>query len=79
MLLTLPLPPLPLLHPSISPQASQDQLSVEDDSVNRVASLIITLLREACVSPVCEVNVPSLLVSAVGQIDHDLVAKVSDV
>ena len=59
------------------PQASQDQLSTEDDSVNRVGSMITTLLHEACVSPVCERNVASLLVNAVGQIDHDLVAKVT--
>ena len=44
--------------------------------MNRVASMMATLLHEASVSPVCERNVASLLVSAVGQIDHDLVAKV---
>ena len=60
----------------ISLQASQDQLSAEDDSVNRVASMMATLLYEVSVSPVCERNVASLLISAVGQIDHDLVAKV---
>ena len=59
-------------------QASQDQLSAEDDSVNRVASMMATLLYEASVSPVCERNVASLLISAVGQIDHDLVAKVKE-
>ena len=37
-----------------------------------------TLLYEASVSPVCERNVASLLISAVGQIDHDLVAKVTN-
>ena len=45
--------------------------------MNRVASLMATLLYEASVSPVCERNVASLLISAVGQIDHDLVAKVT--
>ena len=59
------------------PQADQDQLSVEDDSVNRVASMITTLLHVACVSPVSERNVAALLINAVGQIDHDLVAKVT--
>lgn len=44
--------------------------------MNRVASMMATLLYEASVSPVCERNVASLLISAVGQIDHDLVAKV---
>ena len=46
--------------------------------MNRVASLMATLLYEASVSPVCERNVASLLISAVGQIDHDLVAKVTN-
>ena len=45
--------------------------------MNRVASMISTLLYEASVSPVCERNVASLLISAVGQIDHALVAKVT--
>lgn len=76
--LSLPLSSLPLLSLPSYPQASQDQLSVEDDSVNRVASMIATLLHEACVSPVCEMNVASLLINAVGQIDHDLVAKVTN-
>ena len=44
--------------------------------MNRVASMMATLLHEGSVSPVCERNVASLLVNAVGQIDHDLVAKV---
>ena len=39
--------------------------------------MITTLLYEASVSPVCERNVASLLISAVGQIDHALVAKVT--
>ena len=38
--------------------------------------MMTTLLHEASVSPVCEKNVAMLLVDAVGQIDHDLVAKV---
>lgn len=39
--------------------------------------MMSTLLHEAAVSPVSERKVASLLISAVGQIDHDLVAKVT--
>lgn len=55
-----------------------DDLSSEDESVNRVASRIYTLLLEACISPACEQKVVSELVVAVGhgQIDPDLVGKV---
>lgn len=55
-----------------------DELSAEDESVNRVASKIYTLLLMACVSPVCERKVVQELVMAMGhgQIDADLVIKV---
>eukprot|EP00731_Ephydatia_muelleri_P031937 Em0023g444a len=55
----------------------QDDLSREDDSVNRIASLMATLQHEACVSPVCEQKVVSLLAVAVGneQIEPDLCTK----
>ena len=69
-------PSLPPSPPPPPPQTAQDQLSIEDDSVNRVASMITTLLYMACVSPVCEMKVASLLTNAVGQIDLALVAKV---
>ena len=56
-----------------------DELSTEDESVNRVASRIYTLLLEGCVSPVCEHKVVGELVKAVGHgyIDADLVTKVN--
>ena len=46
--------------------------------MNRVSTMITTLLYEACVSPVCEKKVVSLLITAVGQgqIDIELVRKV---
>ena len=53
-----------------------DELSAEDESVNRVASRIHTLLLSACVSPVCQRKVVGELVMAVDHIDTDLVAKV---
>lgn len=56
----------------------QDDLSREDDSVNRVASLITTLQYQACVSPVCESAVLSELIVDVGRdfMDEELVSKV---
>lgn len=56
----------------------QDDLSKEDDSVNRIASLMATLQHEACISPVCEQKVVSLLAVAVGnkQIEPELCTKV---
>ena len=47
--------------------------------MNRVSSMITTMLYEACVSPVCEKKVVSVLATAVGHghIDTDLVFKVS--
>jgi hypothetical protein len=55
-----------------------DDLSGEDESVNRFASRIYTLLMCGCVSPVCERKVMGELVMAVGRgIDPDLVTKVS--
>ena len=56
-----------------------DELSSEDDSVNRVASRIYSLLMQGCVSPTCERMVVKELLQAVGEgcIDTDLVAKVS--
>lgn len=55
-----------------------DELSAEDESVNRVASRLYTLLLMGCVSPVCERQVVRELVVAIGQgdIDEDLVLKV---
>ena len=75
-------PPLPL--PSSSPpslQTSQDDISAEDESVNRVSSMISTLLCEAGTSPACERKVVSILATAVGQghIDLDLVCKVESI
>ena len=54
------------------------ELSSEDESVNRVSSLIYSLQLEACVSPVCEPKVVSELVLAVkrGHIEADLMDKV---
>ena len=59
-------------------QTDQDDLSQEDDSVNRVASMITTLQYQACTSPVCEVAVLNELATAVGHgfIDDELVSKV---
>ena len=55
-----------------------DELSSEDESVNRFASRIYTLLMCGCVSPVCERKVIGELVMAVGRgVDTDLVAKVN--
>ena len=56
-----------------------DELSTEDESVNRVASRIYTLLICGCVSPVCERKIVGELVMAAGcgHIDRDLVAKVT--
>ena len=55
-----------------------DELSFEDESVNRVASMIYSLLLQGCVSPTCERMVVKELLISVGQghIDTDLVAKV---
>ncbi len=55
-----------------------DDLSSEDESVNRVASLIYSLLLQGCVSPTCERLVVKELLVSVGQglVDIDLVAKV---
>ena len=49
--------------------------------MNRVASLMVTLQYEACVSPVCEQKVVSLLTIAVGneQIEPDLCTKVKKI
>ena len=48
--------------------------------MNRVSTMIATVLYEACVSPVCEKKVVSLLITAVGQgqIDVELVRKVNE-
>lgn len=56
-----------------------EELSAEDESVNRVASHIYTLLLSGCVSPVCESKVVGELVMAVGRghTDADLVTKVT--
>ena len=53
-------------------------MSVEDESVNRLASMMATLQSMACVSPVCERRVMSVFVSAVGQghIEACMVSKV---
>lgn len=60
------------------PSTDLDDLSAEDDSVNRVASHIYTLLMCGCVSPVCERKVVRELVMAVQvQIEADLLIKVS--
>ena len=71
-------PPLHTHTHTHTHQTSQDELSAEDDSVNRVASMITTLQYEACTSPVCERGVVSVLMTAVGKrhIDEDLVSKV---
>ena len=63
------------------PQRNQDELSVEDESVNRVSSMIATIQCEGCVSPVCEKKVVSVLITAVGkeQIDFDVARKVHTV
>lgn len=55
-----------------------DELSSEDESVNRVASRIYSLLLQGCVSPTCERMVVKELLIAVGEgsLDTDLVAKV---
>ena len=55
-----------------------DELSAEDESVNRIASRVYTLLLMGCVSPVCERKVVKELILAVGNgsIDAELVAKV---
>ena len=42
---------------SLYSQTDQDELSVEDESVNCVSSMITTLQYQACVSPVCEAAV----------------------
>ena len=70
---------LPLSAESHPPQTDQDYLSQEDDSVNRVASMIATLQYQACTSPVCEPAVLAELATGVGQnrIDDELVIKVS--
>lgn len=67
------------LRPAFNLPDGLDELSSEDQSVNRVASRIYTLLMEGCVSPVCERKVVSELVMSVGraQIDSDIVTKVS--
>lgn len=69
---------LEMLHLAYVISDGLDELSSEDESVNRVASKIYTLLLEGCVSPVCERKVVGELVMAVGHghIDADLVAKV---
>ena len=76
--LPLPSPPLPSPPLPSSPQTSQDDMSAEDESVNRVSSMISTLLCEAATAPACERKVVSILATAVGQghIDLDLVCKV---
>ena len=75
---SLPSPPLPSPPLPSSPQTSQDDMSAEDESVNRVSSMISTLLCEAATAPACERKVVSILATAVGQrhIDLDLVCKV---
>ena len=60
---------------TISPDL--DDLSAEDESVNRFASRIYTLMMCGCVSPVCERKVVRELVMAVHNIENDLVTKVS--
>ena len=59
-------------------QTDQDELSQEDDSVNRVSSMIASLQHLMCVSPSCEPTGLSELASGVGQgfIDTELVGKV---
>ncbi len=60
-------------------QPNEDELSVEDESVNRVASMIATIQCQGCVSLVSEKKVVSVLINAVGkeQIDFDVARKVS--
>ena len=74
-------PSLPFfLPPSLPPslQTELDELSQEDDSVNRVASMIATLQHQACTFPACEPAVLNELLTAVGHgyIDTELVSKV---
>ena len=55
----------------------QDGLSQEDESVNRVASMIATLQHQACVSLSCERAAVADLVLGVGDgIDEQLAAQV---
>lgn len=70
---------LEMLQPAFIVSDGLDELSTEDESVNRVASRIYTLQMEGCVSPVCERKVVSELILAMGHghIDPDLVAKVT--
>ena len=67
-----------VLHEAYIIADGLDELSNEDESVNRMASRIYSLLLEGCVSPVCERKVISELILAVGcgHIDSDLVRKV---
>lgn len=61
----------------VIPNNGLDELSAEDESVNRVASRIYTLLLCGCISPVCERRVVGELIKAMGRgLDADLVAKV---
>ena len=54
-----------------------DHLSQEDESVNRVASMIATLQYQACSSPSCERSAVADLVQGVGDgIDDQLVSQV---
>ena len=58
-------------------QMDQDGLSQEDESVNRVASMIATLQYQACVSLSCERAAVADLVLGVGDgIDEQLAAQV---
>ena len=56
-----------------------DPLSSEDESVNRVLSMLCTLQCIACVAKSCECHVISVLVCATGQghVDGGLVKKVN--
>lgn len=60
-------------------QSNLDQLSSEDESFNRVTSMLCTLQCIACVSESCEHEVISVLVTATaqGNIDSTLVIKVN--
>ena len=53
-------------------------LSAEDESVNRIASMLCTLQCIGCMSTSCERHVISIMINAVGHgyVDAGLVTKV---
>ena len=56
-------------------------LSAEDESVNRIASMLCTLQCIGCMSTSCERHVISIMINAVGHgyVDAGLVTKVMNV